>query len=120
MQRCKGSQNFRQRLVLAALSGKALRIDDIRTSDLNPGLRNFEVCLLRLLEKISNGCVMEINETGTSIRYRPGIVTGGMGLEHDCGTARAIGYYVEPLICLAMFGKKVGANDHATFCGLVF
>lgn len=102
----KGSADFRQRLVCATLSGKTLRIDDIRAEDTNPGLRDHEVSLLRLLEKVSNGCVIEINETGTSLRYRPGLITGGFSLEHDCGTSRAIGYFVEPLVSLAMFGKK--------------
>lgn len=103
----KGSTDFRQRLVCATLSGKTLRIDDIRAEDTNPGLRDHEVSLLRLLEKITNGCVIEINETGTSLRYRPGLITGGFNLQHDCGTSRAIGYFVEPLVSLSMFGKKV-------------
>eukprot|EP00854_Cymbomonas_tetramitiformis_P002017 gene2017-2706_t len=40
------------------------------------------------------------------MRYRPGLITGGRAIVHDCGTARAIGYYIEPLICLSLFGKK--------------
>lgn len=31
-----------------------------------------------------------------------------MLLEHDCCTSRSIGYYLEPLAILGMFGKKVG------------
>lgn len=34
-----GHQHFRQRLVLAILSGKAVRIDKIRSEDKDPGLR---------------------------------------------------------------------------------
>jgi RNA 3'-terminal phosphate cyclase len=66
MLRYKGSQHLRQRLVCSTLSGKAIRIDDIRLHDESPGLRDFEASLLRLLEKVTNGCVVEINETGTS------------------------------------------------------
>jgi RNA 3'-terminal phosphate cyclase-like protein len=62
--RFKGSAHFRQRLLLSTLSGKAIRIDDIRSSDQSPGLRDFEASLLRLLEKLTNGCLVEINETG--------------------------------------------------------
>ncbi len=91
----------------ATLAGKAIRIDEIRVTDMAPGLRDYEVCLLRLLEKISNGCVVEINETGTSMRYRPGLIMGGFHVEHDCGNSRGIGYFVEPLVSVAMFGKKV-------------
>ena len=39
-------------------------MDDIRVDDAAPGLRDYEASLLRLLEKVSNGTVVEINETG--------------------------------------------------------
>lgn len=83
-----------------------IRIDKIRASDQEPGVRDFEANLLRLLDKISNGCSIEINETGTSLRYRPGYITGGKYLEHDCALARGIGYYLEPLLLLGLFAKK--------------
>lgn len=35
----EGHNYFRQRLVLATLSGKVLKIDKIRSNDANPGLR---------------------------------------------------------------------------------
>ncbi|KAK9918153.1 hypothetical protein WJX75_001749 [Coccomyxa subellipsoidea] len=106
MLKFKGSQHLRQRLICATLSGKAIRIEGIRERDQNPGLRDYEACLLRLIEKVTDGCVIEINETGTSLRYKPGLVTGGSGLTHDCGKSRSIGYFLEPLVCLALFGKK--------------
>lgn len=43
---------------------------------------------------------------GTRLRYVPGVVLGGGGLEHDCGSARGVGYFLEPLVLLALFGKK--------------
>lgn len=63
--RLRGSANFRYRLVAATLAGKALRLSDIRAEANPPGLRSSEVSFLRLLEKVSNGCAVEINETGT-------------------------------------------------------
>lgn len=62
--RFEGCQSLRHRLVLATLSGRAVRIDNIRSRSENPGLRDFEANLLRLLEKITDGCLVEINETG--------------------------------------------------------
>jgi RNA 3'-terminal phosphate cyclase-like protein len=106
MLRFKGSEHFRQRLLLSTLSGKPVRIDDIRAQDQSPGLRDYEASLLRLLEKVTNGCIIEINETGTSLRYKPGFVVGGPGLEHDCGASRGVGYFLEPLALLALFGRK--------------
>lgn len=100
-----GAAHFRQRLVLATLSGKAIQIDAIREQDQNPGLRDYEASLLRLIEKVTNGCEVIINETGTRLRYRPGFVTGGDDLSHDCGTSKAIGWFLEPLSLICMFGK---------------
>ena len=50
---------------------------------------------------------MMIRCAGTTVRYRPGLIIGGTGLMHDCGKARGIGYFMEALICLALFGMKV-------------
>lgn len=102
----RGAQQFRHRLLLATLTGTPIRIEDIRSDDPAPGLRDFEASFLRLLEKISDGCVVEINETGTKLKYKPGLLVGGRGLVHVCGTSRAIGYFLEPLIVLGLFGKS--------------
>ncbi|KAL3624180.1 hypothetical protein CASFOL_032996 [Castilleja foliolosa] len=104
--RLKGSQNLRLRLVLSTLSCTPILIEDIRSDASWPGLRPNEVSFLRLLEKVSDDCDVEINETGTKFKYKPGIVIGGRHLVHDCGTSRAIGYFLEPLILLGLFGKK--------------
>jgi len=106
MLRFSGSEQFRQRIVFSTLAGKPIRIDNIRAQDQNPGLRDYEASLLRLLEKITNGCVIEINETGTSLRYKPGFIQGGGAIDHDCGTSRSIGYFLEPLSLLALFGRR--------------
>lgn len=62
--RLKGSQNLRQRLLLATLSSSPVLIEDIRADDSLPGLHQHEVSLLQLFEKVSDDCVVEINETG--------------------------------------------------------
>ena len=72
MLRYQGAAHFRQRIVFATLSGRAIRIDDIRSDEEEVGLRDFEASFLRLLEKLVNGCEIRINETGTALRYRPG------------------------------------------------
>jgi len=100
-----GCANFRQRLILSTLSGRSLLITSIRSQDSSPGLRDFEASFLRLLDKLVNGCTIEINETGTSLLYKPGFVVGGK-LEHDCGTGRGIGWFLEGILALAPFGKK--------------
>ena len=102
--RYEGCTLFRQRIVAATLSGSTLRISKIREQDESPGLYDFEANFLRLIEKITDGCSIEINETGTSLRYKPGLIIGG-NIIHDCGTSRAIGWFIEGLIPLVLFGK---------------
>ncbi|KAK3004319.1 hypothetical protein RJ639_018870 [Escallonia herrerae] len=100
--RLKGSQNLRQRLLLSTLSATPVMIEDIRADATWPGLRPHEVSFLRLLETISDDCSVEINETGTKLKYKPGVVMGGRRYVHDCGVTRSIGYFLEPLIVLGI------------------
>ncbi|BFG34522.1 hypothetical protein CerSpe_207960 [Prunus speciosa] len=104
--RLSGSQNLRQQLVLSTLTFTPIQIHDIRTNETWPGLRKYEVSLLKLLALVCHGCSFEINDTGTGFKFKPGIVMGGSKLEHDCGFERSIGYFLEPLILLGLFAKK--------------
>ncbi|XVF47012.1 hypothetical protein PTKIN_Ptkin03bG0074800 [Pterospermum kingtungense] len=104
--RLKGSQNMRQRLLLATLRSTPILIEDIHADDTLPGLRPHEISLLRLFEKLTDDCFIEINETGTKLKYKPGIIVGGGKLVHDCGVSRAIGYFLEPLVLLGLFARK--------------
>lgn len=101
----EGCNYLRYRLLLSTLSGKPVRITDIRSKDDDPGLREYEISFIRLLDKITNGTRVELNETGTSLYYSPGLLNGGV-LEHDCSLQRGIGYYLEAVIILAPFCKK--------------
>uniref|UniRef100_A0A3B3CU08 RNA terminal phosphate cyclase-like 1 n=1 Tax=Oryzias melastigma TaxID=30732 RepID=A0A3B3CU08_ORYME len=76
----EGCNFLRQRLVLSTLSGKRVRIKNIRSKDDDPGLR------------------------GTVLSYQPGLLYGG-SIEHDCNPQRSIGYYLEALLMLAPFMK---------------
>ncbi|XP_072311400.1 RNA 3'-terminal phosphate cyclase-like protein [Eucyclogobius newberryi] len=99
-----GCNFFRQRLVLATLSGKRVKIKNIRSREDEPGLRDFEASFIRLLDKVTNGSRIEINQTGTVLFYQPGLLYGG-SIEHDCNPQRSIGYYLEALLLLAPFMK---------------
>ncbi|KAJ3204304.1 rRNA-processing endoribonuclease [Clydaea vesicula] len=106
-----GHLSLRQRLLLSTISGKTIAVDKIRPADVNsiddqtPGLADYEISFLRLLEKITNGSAVEISYTGTSLIYRPGVIIGGK-IHHDCPNSRAIGYFLEPLVALAPFAKN--------------
>ena len=92
MLRFKGSAHLRYRLAYSLLSGRSLRVDDIRANGSTSGggeedvdsvgLSRAEISLLRLLEKMTNGTKVEINETGTVQRIKHWVVTGGE-LKHE-------------------------------------
>lgn len=53
---------------------------------------------------------VEINETGTTLKLKPGYVTGGR-VTHDCGTTRSLGWFIEGLMPLALF-RCVGNSSY--------
>ncbi|CAB4061418.1 RCL1 [Lepeophtheirus salmonis] len=69
------------------------------------GLKEFEANLIRLFDKLTNGSKFEVNETGTALTYRPGLLTGGK-IVHDTCAERGVGYYLEPLLMLGLFCKN--------------
>ena len=104
-----GHEYLRQWLLLSLLSCRQIIIKDIRAEDENPGLRPHELSLLRLVEKLTNGSIVNINKTGTRVIFRPGIIdcNDGMLIHHECDLARSITYYLEFVVPLAIFGKTI-------------
>lgn len=125
-----GSVQFRQRLAVSILSHRPLLLRNIRSDDVeNPGLQEHEASFLRLLDRMTNGSTIEINATGTQLRFKPGILLGGE-LDHTCPvpppsttnyatdgntaatpastvrTTRSVGWYLEGILPLAPFGKE--------------
>lgn len=110
----KGSAFIRQRLALAVLSGRPVRIDGIRSSSVSPGLSTAEASFLRLLDKVTNGSKIEIGYTGTSVFFRPGVVRGGK-VHHDCPLDKSIPWFLEWIVPLAPFAKR---ELHLTLTGV--
>jgi len=100
----EGSNFLRLRLVLSVLSGRSVKINKIRWKDENPGLRESEASLIRLMDKITNGSKFQVSQTGTQLTFQPGILIGGK-VDHDCSLERGVGYYLELLMCLGAFCK---------------
>ena len=67
--------------ILTSLSGKPVKISEIRTDELNPGITEYEMRLFKLIEIITNGSLIDINVTGTQVRFTPGIITNNNGEE---------------------------------------
>jgi RNA 3'-terminal phosphate cyclase-like protein len=84
---------------------RAIKITNIRLNDEMPGLRDYEASLLKLVDKLTNGSKIVINETGTAVTVSPGQLTGGK-ISHDCSTGRSVVYYLEVVAALAPFCKE--------------
>lgn len=110
----EGSNCLRQRLILATLTGRPIVISKIRLSGDEPGLAEYEFNLLKLIEKLTNGSVFEVDESGTRLSYSPGLLIGGT-IQHDCGLGRSMSYYLEVVLCFAPFCKH---PLEATFQGI--
>ena len=137
-----GCSMFRERIATSLLSGKAFRVNEIRSEYIagdqqtRIGLQDFEASFLRLVDKITDGTQIEINETGTTLKFKPGIIIGG-DITHDCGNSRSIGrmfavvlvafdiiisfiisgvgWFIEGILPLICFGK---ASFNGQFTGI--
>lgn len=112
--RFEGCAHFRYRIISSLLSGKPLKISNIRAEEDSPGLQDFEANFLRLIESITDGTSIEINETGTILRFLPGLVIGGSH-SHSCGTAKSVGWFIEALLPIVIFAKE---PTFITFTGI--
>ena len=85
----KGSNHLKQKLILATISGKAVKITDIRIGE-GIGIQEFEINTIRLIDKLTNGSHIKISASGTELEFTPGILHGGK-IEHSCSVEKSIG-----------------------------
>lgn len=106
-----------------------MKVSNIRTEELNPGIVDYEMQLLKLIDRITNGSVVDINVSGTQVKFTPGIITNNDGEEFtmrfacfissglqrltpQCSSEkmetqdRCITYYLEFLLPVVLFGKR--------------
>lgn len=108
--RFRGSNCFRQRVILALLTGKTIIVEDIRPD--GEGLKEYETNLLQLVEKFTSGTKIQVSDN--RVQLNPGTIIGGE-FSHSCHLDRSISYYLEILLSLAPFGKR---PLHATLNGV--
>lgn len=99
-----GIQNFRLHLLISLLTSKPLLIKDIRSDNVNPGVREHEIKFLELLSQLTQGTNVEISDSGTEVKIFPGVIRGG-NVEFECGSKYGVAYYLEPLLALLPFAK---------------
>ena len=74
-----GSNYFRVKIAYSLLLNKPIEIRGIRENSINPGLTEYEISFLKLIEKITNGTKIEISKTGTMMKFSPGVITNNYG-----------------------------------------
>lgn len=99
--RFRGSNCLRQRIILSLLTGKSIIIEEIRPD--GAGVLDYEVNLLELVQKLTNGTKVQIQ--ASRIQFNPGSLIGGE-FTHNCHVQRSISYYLEVLLSVAPFCKK--------------
>ena len=90
---------IRERIFLSFFSGRPIYIENIRSNSKKRGLRDFELDLFSLIDKLSNNCFIQINESGTHLKFTPGHLNEGNFFHNTIGT-RSLSYYLEFLIYL--------------------
>ena len=104
----QGSNLFRLKIAYSFLLNRPIRISNIRAESINPGMTQYEVNFLKLVSEISNGTIIQINQTGTGFTLIPGTITNNYGdqLTFECDKSRCITYYAEGLIPICLYGKE--------------
>ncbi|KAL1609011.1 hypothetical protein SLS59_001374 [Nothophoma quercina] len=123
-----GHRHLISRLLLATLTGRPIRISQIRSSSTNPGLTRSETNFVRLLDAVTNGSQVQFSMTGTTLVYRPGLITGsaeGLGahggvirheIPRECAR-RGVSWWLISLCVLAPFSKeKLNVILHGEGC----
>lgn len=107
-EKLEGSNYFRLKIAYSLLLNRPIEITNIRDTSVTPGLTQYEISFLKLISEITNGTIININRTGTSLKFTPGTITNKYGDEFTFETdkSRGITYYAEGLIPISLFGKE--------------
>jgi len=99
--------NFRAILTLSMLTSRPVHLTRINQRDQVPGIRDYEVNFINMLNSICSGNEMVLSKKGDTLKFYPGIIMNNDTKEptFDCGDSRSIGYYAEYLVLVALFGK---------------
>jgi RNA 3'-terminal phosphate cyclase (ATP) len=100
-----GGQIIRTAIALAAITGKAVEITNIRANRPNPGLAAQHLHAVRAVERISGGSTEGLALRSTRLAFTPGKLTGFEGAI-DIGTAGSITLLLQCLIPAALFADR--------------
>lgn len=100
-----GGQILRTSIALSAVTGKAVRIRNIRANRPNPGLAPSHVTSIDAVARICDGEVDDLYPGSKNVTFRPGQLTGGR-FEFDVGTAGSISLVLQSCLIPAALSKS--------------
>jgi RNA 3'-terminal phosphate cyclase (ATP) len=100
-----GGQIIRTAIALAAITGKAVEITNIRANRPNPGLSAQHLHAVRAVERISGGSTEGLALRSTRLAFTPGTLKGFEGAI-DIGTAGSITLLLQCLVPAALFADR--------------
>jgi RNA 3'-terminal phosphate cyclase (ATP) len=100
-----GGQIIRTAIALAAITGKAVEITNIRANRPKPGLSAQHLHAVKAVERLSRGETEGLALRSTRLRFSPGTLKGFEG-EIDIGTAGSITLLLQCLIPVALFADR--------------
>lgn len=99
----KYESNLRERLILSIYSKKKIILGfGEHNNFINFGLKNFEIDLLSMIDKLIKGSIIHINEAGTFLDFVPGFIEETK-IFHKINCLRGISYYLEFILYLLLF-----------------
>ncbi len=100
-----GGQLVRTAVALAAVTGQAMRISNIRAGRARPGLAAQHVAAVRAVAEICGARVDGLSLRARQIEFRPGRPSGGT-FRFDIGTAGSATLVLQALVPAALAGER--------------
>jgi RNA 3'-terminal phosphate cyclase-like protein len=94
--------NFRHVLAFSLLAGKNVTINS------DEPFEDYELNFLNLLSLITKNTKVFISNKNRTVNFKPGTIEMDSKSEStfDCGSTRAISYYIEPLVFIGLYSKE--------------
>lgn len=99
---------FRYKIAFSLLTMTPIHIKNIHIDSVNFGLQSYEINYLKLITMITNGSKVQINKTGSEIKFVPGTITNNLGthFSFECDKNRGLSYYLEGILLISLYGKE--------------
>jgi len=104
-----GGQIPRMAISLACITGKPVRVFNIRKGRKDPGLKAQHITAIQAMDRLCEGKVIGNTIGSNEVTFTPGKIRHGV-FKFNVKTAGAVTLVLQPLVPIAAF-----ANDHVTF-----